>query len=50
MVKKLKRFFAMLMVVSMFMNQASVAAFAEEHQITTYSNAEILSSVPGGGL
>lgn len=39
MVKKLKRFFAMTLVASMFMSQSSVAAFADELQIATSGNA-----------
>ena len=50
MVKKLKRLFSMLLAVSMFMSQTSVAAFAEELHIATNTNAEILSSDTRGGV
>ena len=50
MVRKLKRLFSMLLVVSMIMSQVSVAAFAEELNLRTESNAEILSSDTRGGV
>ena len=51
MTRKLKRLFSMLLVVSMIMSQVSVAAFAEELNLITGSNAEILSSdTLGGGI
>ena len=50
MARKLKRLFSMLLVVSMIMSQVSVAAFAEEMNLMTGSNAEILSSDTRGGV
>ena len=50
MMKKLKRLFSMLLVVSMIMSQVSVAAFAEELNIATDGNAKVLSSDTRGGV
>ena len=50
MARKLKRFFSMLLAVSMVMSQVSVAAFAEELKTITESSVEILSSDTRGGV